>query len=135
MFPIHPISSYLGPIITATSAILQAVNETLVQTHKEDNMKLVSVRLLTDDVATAIPFWRDILGLPMTYSDETMGYAYFETSTVGVELYSRDEHATALGATSPSSIPAGHQVVITFQVDDVDAAYAEAVARGAQSVA
>jgi lactoylglutathione lyase len=64
-----------------------------------------------------------------------MGYAYFETSTVGVELYSRDEHATALGATSPSSIPAGHQVVITFQVDDVDAAYAEAVARGAQSVA
>jgi lactoylglutathione lyase len=98
-------------------------------------MKLVSIRLLTSDVTTAIPFWRDILGLRMTYSDETMGYAYFETSTVGVELYSRDGHATALGATTPPLVPAGHQAVITFQVDDVDAAYAEAVARGAQPVA
>ncbi len=97
-------------------------------------MKLISIRLLASDVPSAISFWRDIMKLPLAYSDEAMGYAYFETESAGIELFNRDAHAAALSEVAPSSMPTNRQAVITFQVDDVDATYAELVARGASSV-
>ena len=38
-------------------------------------MKFINVRLLVSDSAAAIRFWRDVMGLRMTFGDETMGYA------------------------------------------------------------
>ena len=38
-------------------------------------MKFVNVRLLVGDIAASIRFWRDVLGLRMTYGDEAIGYA------------------------------------------------------------
>ncbi len=43
-------------------------------------MKFKNVRLLVGDMAASIQFWRDVMGLHMTYGDEAMGYAYFETA-------------------------------------------------------
>ncbi len=63
-----------------------------------------------------------------------MGYAYFETDKGGLELFSRDGFADALGEASPAPAPAGRQTVIVFQVDGVDAFYADLVARGATAV-
>ena len=98
-------------------------------------MKLCNIRLLVGDFPASLTFWRDIMMLPMSFSDETMGYAYFDTGNGGLELFSRDGFAASLGETAPTSTPSGHQAVIVFRVDDVDATYADLVKRGAKAVA
>jgi lactoylglutathione lyase len=97
-------------------------------------MQLINLRLLVSDVPASIRFWRDVMQLPMKYGDEAMGYAYFETSSAGVELMQRDAFAAAIGqAAAPA--PSSHAAVLVFSVDDVDARYVELVARGATPVA
>jgi lactoylglutathione lyase len=98
-------------------------------------MKLINFRLLVSDFPASLKFWRDIMKLSMTFGDETMGYAYFDTGNAGLELFSRAGFAASLGETPPATTPAGHQAVIVFRVDDVDATYAELVKRGAKSIA
>jgi len=98
-------------------------------------MKLINFRLLVSDFPAALKFWRDIMMLPMTYGDETMGYAYFDTGNAGLELLSRDGFTASLSETIPTPMPVGHQAVIVFRVDDVDATYADLVKRGAKAVA
>ena len=98
-------------------------------------MKLINFRLLVSDFPAALKFWRDIMMLPMTYGDETMGYAYFDTGNAGLELLSRDGFTASLSETIPTPMPVGHQAVIVFRVDDVDATYADLVKRGASAVA
>jgi len=98
-------------------------------------MKFVNVRLLTDDYSAAVTFWRDTMGLAMTYSDEKMGYAYFDTGSSGVEIMARSAFTAALGESTPASMSAGHQAVLVFGVDDVDVTYRELVARGAAPLA
>src|SRR5438105_15706939 len=82
--------------------------------EKEHVMKFVNVRLLTGDFSAAVTFWRDIMGLDMTYGDETMGYAYFDTGSSGVELLNRDAFTTTLGEATPAPAPQGHQAVLVF---------------------
>ncbi len=104
-------------------------------------MKFINVRLLVSDISASIRFWRDIMRLNMTFGDETMGYAYFETDSVGVELLTRAGFAAALGEARPlvssasTSTPDGLPAVLVFRVDDVDSAYADYVERGAKAVA
>ncbi len=97
-------------------------------------MKFINVRLLVGDIAASIKFWRDVMGLQMMYGDESMGYAYFETDSAGIELMTRVGFASALGETSLSA-PQGYPAVLDFRVEDVDAAYADLVGRGATAVA
>ena len=98
-------------------------------------MKLINIRLLVSDFPAALKFWRDIMMLPMTFGDETMGYAYFDMGNAGLELLSRDGFAASLGEATPPPIQVGHQAVIVFRVDDVDATYADLVKRGAKKIA
>jgi catechol 2,3-dioxygenase-like lactoylglutathione lyase family enzyme len=98
-------------------------------------MKLINFRLLVSDFPVSLKFWRDIMMLPLSFGDESMGYAYFDTGNAGLELLSRDGFAASLGETPPTSTPVGHQGVIVFRVDDVDATYADLVKRGAKAVA
>jgi lactoylglutathione lyase len=98
-------------------------------------MKFINVRLLVSDITAAIRFWRDVMGLRMTYGDEAIGYAYFETDSAGVELLTREGFAAALGETASTPTPQGHLAVLVFRVDDVDTAYADFVQRGATAVA
>ena len=98
-------------------------------------MKLINIRLLVSDFPASLKFWRDIMMLPMTFGDEMMGYAYFDTGNAGLELFSRDGFAASLGEATPSTMPVGRQAVIVFRVDDVDATYADLVKRGAKAVA
>jgi catechol 2,3-dioxygenase-like lactoylglutathione lyase family enzyme len=94
-------------------------------------MQLINVRLMVADVPAAMRFWREVMQLPMTYADESIGYAYFEAGGAGVELFTHDGLAAALGEPVPAPAPAGRQALLVFKVDDVNAAYAELVARGA----
>ncbi len=98
-------------------------------------MKFINVRLLVGDFTASVGFWRDIMKLPVTYSDESIGYAYFDTGGAGVELFSRDGFAAALGEATPAPTPLGRQAVLVFRVDDVDATYTPLVQRGATAVA
>jgi predicted enzyme related to lactoylglutathione lyase len=97
-------------------------------------MQLINLRLLVGDIPASIRFWRDVMQLPMTYGDEAMGYAYFATSSAGIELMQRDAFAGAIG-TAAVPTAGGHPAVIVFSVEDVDASYADLVARGAAPVA
>jgi predicted enzyme related to lactoylglutathione lyase len=72
--------------------------------------------------------------LPITFGDETMGYAYFDTGNAGIELLSRVAFAASLGELVPSIITKGNPAVIVFRVDDVDATYDDLVKRGAKAV-
>ena len=83
-------------------------------------MKFVNIRLLVGDIRAAISFWRDVMGFRMTFGDEAMGYAYFETDSAGVELMTREGFAAALGETASPRKPEGHPAVLVFRVDDVD---------------
>ena len=98
-------------------------------------MKLGYLVLLSDDVPAAVRFWRDVVQLPLTFSDETIGYAAFETGHEGqsLSIYSRAGFATFLGEEYVAA--AGRQAYLCFPVDDVDNAYASMVERGATSVA
>jgi lactoylglutathione lyase len=93
-------------------------------------MKFINVRLLVDHLPETIKFWHDLMGFKMTYSDETMGYAYFETDSAGVELLSREGFAATFGDLASMS----RQTIMVFQVDDIDATYADLVQRGATAV-
>src|SRR5262245_48109855 len=97
-------------------------------------MKFTNVRLLVGDFAASLHFWRDVMQMPLKYSDDAMGYAYFDLDTSGIELVRRNEFAEALGAPAPPPA-AGWQALLDFKVDDVDTAYANLVARGATPVA
>ncbi|SRR5579884_2512303 len=93
-------------------------------------MKFINVRLLVDHLPATIKFWRDVMGFKMTYSDETMGYAYFETDSAGVELLSREEFTTTFGDIAATS----RQTIMVFQVDDIDFTFADLVQRGARAI-
>jgi len=105
------------------------------ENKKEHGMKFSSIRLLVSDFSASVSFWRDVMGLSMTFGDETVHYAYFDAGNVGLELFSRDNNAAAFGEATPAPKPAGHQAIVSFQVDDVDATYADLVKRGATSFA
>jgi lactoylglutathione lyase len=100
-------------------------------------MQFINVRLLVTDIKISIAFWRDVIGLNMTYSDEAMGYAYFETGkepgSAGVELMTRAAFAAALGEAAPPA-PGERPAVLVFRVEDVDSTYNQFMERGAKSV-
>jgi lactoylglutathione lyase len=102
---------------------------------KECSMKLVTFRLLVSDFSASLAFWRDIMRLPLHFAEETIGYAYFDMESTGLELFSRAGFAASLNEVTPASTPGGYPAVIVFRVDDVDASYADLVKRGAKAVA
>jgi predicted enzyme related to lactoylglutathione lyase len=97
-------------------------------------MEFFSIRLLVSDFSAAIHFWRDVMKLTVSYTDE-VGYAYFNLGNIGLELMKRDNLVTALGEATPADKPTGRQITLNFKVDDVDAAFADLVSRGATAIA
>jgi lactoylglutathione lyase len=97
-------------------------------------MEFFGVRLLVSDFPAAVRFWRDVMKLALSYSDE-VGYAYFTMGNVGLELMRRDSMMAALSESQSVSSPAGRQITLNFKVDDVDAAFADLVSRGAKPIA
>ncbi len=63
------------------------------------------------------------------------GYAYFEAGNAGLEVFSWDRHATALGEPTPAPVPADHLAILSFEVENVDITYTTLVERGATPVA
>ncbi len=92
------------------------------------------LRILVDDFATSFRFYHDVLSLvPQAEGQESGPYACFKfpDSPTDVALLSRSLMAASLGG---GQLTAGGSFVLVFRVDDVDAAYAKAVADGANGV-
>ncbi len=89
-------------------------------------MKLINIRLLVSDFPAALKFWRDIMMLPMTFGDETMGYAYFDTGNAGVKRGAKEIAAPVdrpvwQARTAHLSDPDGYLVEIYSQLQPSDA--------------
>jgi len=106
-------------------------------------VKISAVRLLVGDFPATFKFWRDVMQFPALFGEEpgdatpAPTYAYFSAGEgeVGVELFARDTFAAAIGEATPVPAPTGRQMALSVKTDDVDAAYADMVARGATAVA
>ncbi len=87
------------------------------------------VIIVVEELDRSLRFYQDVLGL--TLGHRAADYAQFNTGATRISLYTRRAMAATLGADidpAPSSAP-GFE--LGFKVDDVDAAYAELVNRGA----
>jgi catechol 2,3-dioxygenase-like lactoylglutathione lyase family enzyme len=79
-------------------------------------VKLTHVRLLVDDYALCFHFYRDVLGLEVTFGDETSGYSDFATNGgTALALFDRREQAEAVELRPP-----GDEAVLIFGVENVD---------------
>jgi catechol 2,3-dioxygenase-like lactoylglutathione lyase family enzyme len=103
---------------------------------------LTQIRILVDDFPASFRFYRDVLGLTPQETGEPADqaesgpYGCFKAGEVGTDLalFERSLMAKAIGRDEVERGTADH-VVVSLRVPDVDAAYAEAVGRGAQSAA
>lgn len=113
---------------------------------------LSQIRILVDDFTASYRFYRDVLGLTPQETGEDPAqaeagpYGCFKDKDGGtdVALFDRVLMAKATGADASergsadravSGQAAFDQAVLVFRVPEVDAAYADAIGRGAQSAA
>ena len=88
-------------------------------------------RLLVTDYQRALCFYRDVLRFPLTWGDESTGYAAFDTGGAPLAIFSRQAMADAVGAgAQPAAAEAQDTFVLTFVVDDVDTEYERLRERG-----
>ncbi len=98
-------------------------------------MKLNDFRLLVNDFVASFHFWHEIVGLPPIFRDEHNIYAELDAGNVRLELLRADYFAASIGAAQPAPAQEGYRGVIVFEVDDLEATYADLVKRGAPSLA
>jgi lactoylglutathione lyase len=98
-------------------------------------MRLSQTRLLVSDVGACFRFYRDVIGLRVTWGDENSGYVSFATAAEDADddsmlaLFDRAEMAAALGEEPQRG--ESERVVLVFEVRDVDAALSVLRDRGA----
>lgn len=89
------------------------------------------VVIVVADLDRAVAFYTEVLGLPLGHRSGP--FAQLATGVTRVALYEREAMASTLGVgelRSPDPNAPGFE--LGFKVDDVDAAYAELVAAGAE---
>lgn len=103
-------------------------------------LKFTHTRLLVDDIDACYKFYRDTLGLKPRFDGEGSVYAEFDCGGGGhvLALFSRQlmNNAVSEGAAMPvARITNGcGDVLITFEVADVDATYAHLMQKGVQFI-
>ncbi len=98
-------------------------------------MKLNDFRLLVNDFVASFHFWHEIVGLPVIFRDEHNTYAELEGGLVRLELLDASYFAASVGSAQPAAAQEGYRGVIVFEVEDLEAAYADLIKRGAPSLA
>ncbi|MEV5793122.1 MULTISPECIES: VOC family protein [unclassified Streptomyces] len=83
-------------------------------------MNLVSLRVITDDVARLVAFYEKVTGLPATWSTDE----FAELTTPGATLAIAGTATVPLFAPGSSRPADNHSAIIEFLVDDVDRVYA-----------
>ncbi|ATH94569.1 VOC family protein [Bacillus glycinifermentans] len=82
-------------------------------------MKLLQIRLLVDDFKKTAAFYKDILGLSVSFYEEETEYALFNNGETKIELLSRKAMAEVACGEGESQA----KFLLQFEVEDVDKAY------------
>jgi catechol 2,3-dioxygenase-like lactoylglutathione lyase family enzyme len=90
------------------------------------------VVLVVSDLDRALAFYTGVLGLRLGH--RSGAYAQLDTGATRLSLYERDAMARTVGRRLRPADPDAPAFEIGFKVDDVDAAYAHLVQRGAEPV-
>ncbi|AHZ15175.1 MULTISPECIES: VOC family protein [Bacillus amyloliquefaciens group] len=87
-------------------------------------MKLLQIRLLVNDFKKSVEFYKDSLGLPISWLEKEMEYALFDNGETKIELLSRENMAEIVGEERKSlDGDAQSRFLLQFKVDDVDKTY------------
>ncbi len=86
------------------------------------------INLFTEDLAGTRSFYREILGLPLTFEDEDS--AVFKFENMIVNLLDASAAPELIAPATVASPEAGSRFVLAMFVDDVDAACTELAQRG-----
>jgi catechol 2,3-dioxygenase-like lactoylglutathione lyase family enzyme len=87
------------------------------------------VVLVVSDLERSLKFWTGVLGLRLGH--RSGAYAQLDTGRTRIALYARAAMAETLGRPLRPPDPSAPSFELGFKVEDVDAAYADLVARGA----
>lgn len=90
------------------------------------------VILIVEDLDRALGFYVDVLGLRVGH--RSGDYAQLDTGTTRLALYTRSAMAKTLGMALDPPVSNAPGFELGFKVSDVDAGFAELIARGAQPV-
>jgi lactoylglutathione lyase len=86
-------------------------------------VRLEFVRLLVADVATSLTFYRDVMGMTVTFNDGENYAALQVSDDFGLTLFRRDLMADAVGRSGMAPRAAVQDsFALVFGTDDVDAA-------------
>ncbi len=96
-------------------------------------MELTYVRLLVDNVERAVSFYRDVLGFKVGLEAGDEVYVELKTDGAIVSFYKRTMMNDIVGSPAVGA-GAGRNIVLCFNVEDVDATYREWKAAGAPFV-
>ena len=88
--------------------------------------------LIVEDLDRALGFYVDVLGLRLGH--RSGDYAQLDTGTTRLALYTRSAMAKILGMALDPPVSNAPGFEVGFKVSDVDAAFTELIARGAQPV-
>lgn len=88
-------------------------------------------RILVSDFRACFRFYRDVLGLELTWGDEDGDYASFRAGDAQLALYKRPLMAEAVGAADrPAQAECQDRFALIFPVDDVDETCRQSRERG-----
>lgn len=90
------------------------------------------VVLVVADLQRALAFYTQTMGLPLRHRAER--FAQLDTGSTRLALFTRDAMAETLHQALHAPAPDAPAFEIGFKVDDVDAAYGELTAAGAEPV-
>lgn len=88
--------------------------------------------LIVEDLDRALGFYVNVLGLRVGH--RSGDYAQLDTGTTRLALYTRSAMAKTLGMALDPPVSNAPGFELGFKVSDVDAGFAELIARGAQPV-
>jgi catechol 2,3-dioxygenase-like lactoylglutathione lyase family enzyme len=92
--------------------------------------KIFAVTLFAEDLEATKRFYREVFGLPVAYEDDNS--AVFDFGNTIINLLKATSAPELIEPAVVASRDAGSRLVLTIQVDDVDATCAEFAARGVE---
>jgi len=93
-------------------------------------MKLNFICRLVKDVPQTVHFWREVMQRPITYYDESIGYASVDTGGTTVAIFGQAEFSRMLNMEIPESC----HTYLSFQVENLDTTFADLIRRGAKEL-
>lgn len=94
-------------------------------------MKMTHTRLLITKFKECFIFYRDVMGFPVLWGEESGTYADFDAGGHKLAMFKREPMAEAISTAKPIPKPEGQDYVcLVFAVEDVDTAYRILVEKG-----